>query len=604
MPGTTVRPRGHKSTHARVAVAPRTETSLSKSQEWLYRLLLMAICALPLIPMARLDSTYTIDWANHSWVIAYFGEYFREHGWFPVVLNSNQTLGMPYPVFYGFFFYPVAGVLSTLTGANVALRLFCTGMMVWQTCEVAKTARLLSGNRWIAAGFAALIAFAVYPMTDLYNRGAITEFVATSMLAVLTCVWLRFVFHQKTTSAAPLMIGFVLAFSFILGTHPITAVLGAMSLALLALLTFRLGAKPLPLRPLLIAAGAGLVLVAPFLYAYSRFGSQLEMSGVRGILVYTTSLDNIWIRFSPWPRDYRVERENLATLSSPHLDTQINVPMLLLCLYLFVVASREFRNLPVRERKWLTASSLSFALFAAIAGVSVTELILPRIEKYVGFIQFAYRLVTYCDLFLLITGLMLLIALRGKLLVYRRSLVACFVLCVAISTTGLIMKLDHARVRETHEVPAAARNGAPRWAMTDLPPHFYGSAMYAVTTGVRPAPTTLGVYPATFPVGGAAPFDRALPLQMRAPDGFVLKTNVQVFPWNHILINGTDLPRARYFHISDFIALPSSPTVDNVEYQVRPEPIWLALRALSFLTAGILILWLLFVFWSVPRIRM
>ena len=76
----------------------------------------------PLVLLGDLGANFYYDWHNHQWFVGYFGEYFRQHGAMPQVLNAAQITAMPQPIFYGWLFYPTLGFVSAVTGAALALR--------------------------------------------------------------------------------------------------------------------------------------------------------------------------------------------------------------------------------------------------------------------------------------------------------------------------------------------------------------------------------------------------------------------------------------------------------------------------------------------------
>src|ERR1700677_5017733 len=47
------------------------------------------------------------DWVNVVWMINYQTRYLMHHLTFAHVLNSYQIVGLPYPIFYGYLFFPI-----------------------------------------------------------------------------------------------------------------------------------------------------------------------------------------------------------------------------------------------------------------------------------------------------------------------------------------------------------------------------------------------------------------------------------------------------------------------------------------------------------------
>jgi len=93
------------------------------SWSWLVTTL---VVALPLLRLWPLDGQFVNDWTNHEWLIGYTGEYLRQHGTVPVVVNTTGpvgSVGMPFPIFYGTLFYPVMSILAIWLDPGLAIRL-------------------------------------------------------------------------------------------------------------------------------------------------------------------------------------------------------------------------------------------------------------------------------------------------------------------------------------------------------------------------------------------------------------------------------------------------------------------------------------------------
>src|SRR5216684_6498534 len=121
------------------------------------RLALILLVALPpLLPLLHPSAQFWGDWRNHLWLIGYFGEYFLRHGDFPVMINTNELIGSPIPLFYGFLFYPMAGLLSAITGANLAIRSLAAALILLQTIQVVGAVEAAGGRRSVALTIAFL----------------------------------------------------------------------------------------------------------------------------------------------------------------------------------------------------------------------------------------------------------------------------------------------------------------------------------------------------------------------------------------------------------------------------------------------------------------
>ena len=238
---------------------------------------------LGLLPVCLLwhgNNAFYYDWRNHLWLIGYFGEYFRQHWAFPITINTEQIAGLPLPVFYGYLFYPAAGLISSFTGCAFALRLACSLVFLLQVWQVNKTAEAIAGNRFVACAVTVLVSFATYPLTNLYNRAAITEFIAASLVISVCMMWLRIVQMDDPHRRRPLVFGAAMALALAMGTHPITAVLGGFTVCLLIMTTLPFQHHS---RDLWKTLGAGIALIfivmMPWIYAVALYGQKIDQAG-------------------------------------------------------------------------------------------------------------------------------------------------------------------------------------------------------------------------------------------------------------------------------------------------------------------------------------
>src|SRR4051812_28931238 len=83
----------------------------------------------PLLLLCHPQAAFNQDWTNNLWFAAYFAEHLRQHHTVPEVLHAAAAVGWPQPVFYGYLLYPILGVLSSWTGANIGLRIACAAVV-------------------------------------------------------------------------------------------------------------------------------------------------------------------------------------------------------------------------------------------------------------------------------------------------------------------------------------------------------------------------------------------------------------------------------------------------------------------------------------------
>jgi hypothetical protein len=573
-------------------VQPRQPASVllpwTQRQQWTVLAYLFGL--LPICLLWHGNNAFFSDWNNHLWGIGYYGEYFRRHWTFPLTLNTHETAGMPYPVFYGYLFYPAAGLISSVTGSSFALRLVCSLGFLFQVWQVNKTLGIIAGNRFVACVITTLVSFATYPLTNLYNRAAITEFIAASLIVSVSMMWLRIIQMQDPSRRRRLIFRAFLALAFALGTHPITAILGGgmVLLLIIAALPFRHHSRDL-WKTLVAACGLIAIVMAPWAYAVAQYGSKVQLSQVtRGwVYVFATTIDSLMVRFSPIPSDPRMGTPVFAKWGTPYLDTQINFALLILALYLLYRAV-ALSGLQGLRRVYFPLGAL--AGFALVCITSVSEQFWLWVPDSLKFIQFSYRLVTYADLFLLFAVLLLLTRVRKLVNSPDHGLTAVLTICLALSIVSVTVKMTHAyRAEEPNTLGGSGWPDTNRKALLSLPSTFYGVAGYAMNIGsAGTLPSGKPAIPAFFPLGTGDRFGDVLPLSISSNPSGLIQTNVQIFPWNHVAWNGHEIPFEKTFTTPDLTTVIAvQPGAGKLEYIFRPDPIWLVLHFLSLWTAAL-----------------
>ena len=100
-------------------------------------------------------------------------------------------------------------------------------VFLFQVRQVSKAVEVISGNRFVSCAVTFLVSCATYPLTNLYNRGAVTEFLSVSLVISVCMMWLRMARMDDPRHRRRLLFSAALALVFAMGTHPITAVLGS-----------------------------------------------------------------------------------------------------------------------------------------------------------------------------------------------------------------------------------------------------------------------------------------------------------------------------------------------------------------------------------------
>jgi hypothetical protein len=519
----------------------------------------LAASLIGLLPMALLGavgSSFAVDWTNTVWMVAYVGEWYARHGTFPVVLNTHQIVGVPYPVYYGFVFLPIAGFLSVALGGDLAVRVLCALVSVAQAAAIIAAARRFAIPRWVAWTVAAMYCWRVYALTNLYNRSDVAEFVAFGLLSIAVMSWIAFV--KDRWSATDLIPG--LAFALASGTHALTAVFGGGMLCLIFVaVVFHTKDR----RRIIAVFGANAILafivLAPWLCGVAAFKSRLQIAISPPGLVYFP-FDTLLVRILPFPLDPRSVVDGIH-VSTPYLDAQIAAPLAAFAIALLFLG---------RRRRRLRAQALIVAAVAVLL-MSTT----PEIGSAVSFLarlQYPYRLVNYVDLLLLLAIFASFsqsesgdaATLNGPR--YRFLIVVC----LTLSAVGLLMKFEHGFAITRPGLLAGTGLGENRGALLELPPNFYGLTAYADPTGMTGA---LQNPSAVLPVEGGSAFGDV--------GGAVgTSTNIQAFGWNRILVRGmpASLGHTTFTPYGPALTLKKRA---QMTYSVSPPWWWSVMRALS-----------------------
>jgi hypothetical protein len=585
------------------------------------------VCALPLLLLFDLRSTFDYDWFNHLWMIEYFGEYIHRHGSAPAVLSTVNLIGITMPLFYASKFYWLAGFLSSFLGSAIAVRVIAFCSLTIQFWHVERAALFACGYKMISMTVATLVTWAIYPLTNLYNRSALTEFIAViflhSSLCCLFVLLLRNSLGEKSYYDA-IAVGFFYGIAAI--THPLTAVFGAAFMlcvgACVVFCRHRLWFASVALLNALLIA----LLLGSWLYVVHRFSGSLPVNNVarnqslfRVVFFFPDSIDNILSLFSPIALDARTLYGGVEGVSTPYLDAQINTPLLLLGSLFGYQWIKRGRPSFDKERGFLLAVIIAtVCMFALFLSVTLNA----GLSRYLGGIfdvlQAAYRLVTYLNLaaltFLLACAVFWSQIYRKISFPKRDKLTIS--LALAMSFLGLVTKLIHAnatryvdayadlsRLAERDELPripdlterwSPAGGRAVAW-LEILPSSFYSHSQYMVLEGfslVKP-PGFEEQWQLRFVPANGKDFGRVAPVAVTLQRPTLVITNVQPFPWNEIWVNGhlerknelvaigaQDWVAAR--ERPGVLAAPLKPGTYAIEYRFHPSKTWNILEAISF----------------------
>lgn len=496
------------------------------------------------------DKTYSVDWLHSVWQVGVFQDCLKNQLSFPHVYLTENALGLPFPIFYGYLLYPVLGLLSLLFSPQGAI--ICLVFLTYQTLAFSTyfAAFKQTKQKFLSFFLTGSVLFSLYPLTNLYQRSALPEFFATQFLFIAFSLLLLY-WKERTKFFAYASVFFLTLSG---GSHPLTLLFGFPCYFLLGFLVFKVFQKRdrLSLRSQLPLLLYSLLVLSAWIYATFRFRADFPV--VTGTsLQYFLGLDSVWGRLLPIPYDYK-QRVFHGMNGVPDLHAPVSLGLLLYCFLILRVQNRRFgRHLKMA----LTASSflaVFFFLGSTWAGFD------SRLHySFLSIAQFAYRFATYINFSLLVFCYLIpSVALNRTI-----KLVGSGVLL--LSLTGAIWK----QVQMKDYFPLPTDKSAYQNPKV-LPSTFYGRNDYAVA---KELPTITPSTPLVLPIDGS-------PLDFILEKNKIYGTNVALFPWNQILTDAPLIDSQSGGNLN--IASPFPSRLFTLQYVFVPNPLWLWLKQLGF----------------------
>lgn len=562
-------------------------------------------------------------WPNHpdydsvAWSIAYAGRYHEVHGSFPVALDSDRFAGNLQPIFYAPLLFPMLGPVANAIGVAETMSWFAVACWLLQFVLVGCLAgRVMQGRMPLAASgqlnrrqsfpwrplmVAAMTCWTIYPLTNLYHRGAYAEFVATSLLTSAVAagglaLLARSPRHGIAMWALCVWCGVLAA-----GSHSITAIVGGVVAGLLALAALKIGSATSRRRHvgLIAAALISSVVLSPWLYAAAKFGGSSEVARLTGRLVHEPLHDGPLARFSPFPTN------ETAPDSFPGHHTQINSPMLLLLAWLLVrlaiwrrsARGRDRARLAVNYRHWGPLLRVSGALIAITLIVSTSATVAKLLPSGFSFIQYAYRLNSYTNLAILTATIATLAMLRVRSrwtaaatcrpypIFGCRTESIVWLIAIVLSAGGMIAKVALAT---GNLVPSELSD---RWqqspdSLAIAPKRYFVQKNYVSADDTRllanePVVSLKRITPIALPIGVGREFGKTQDaIVEQAAHGWVL-TNVAASPWNVLWLDGRPIAPEDTRHATKQLAVFVPGGRHTLNYRPTPDPVWTWLNFVS-----------------------
>ena len=540
-----------------------------------------------------LGASYYVDWTNHEWMIGYSGEYFRANGSFPESFNTTDVSGLAHPVFYGNLLYPLLGLPTALFAPGVVLRVAALGMFIAQYRLVTAALLRIEAPPYFARIVACLVIWATYPLTNFYNRAAITEFFATGLLVCALSTLVLLCHADDARKRRLYASGSMFCLMLAAGSHPITAMWGLPVFVALAPVFWWMLRDDKPRRLAIVKALAPWALIAfvcvlPWFLVSTKYSNDLLVRAWRDVVFLRW--DTWDVRLYPIPFDPGVTPGvRLADVSTPYLDAQISLSLLLVFISigaLAFTARRQARAPAIMFALaagmfvyflWLSLSPTGYRMFPAIAAMT----------------QFAYRMVTYVNLALLVGVFITLMALRridgfdlaGRL--RHKAVMACAIAALLLAGVGVIVKWGHiAAVKDHRSSSHLVLDDAERHKLLLLPDTWYSTYSYTTDKLFAPAVDPADddkVLGQSFQLDGDKHFGKPKAMYLKLPAATWVRTNALTFPWSEMAIDGRWLPPSDRKSQWGKIAIFVPEGAHKIQTRFRGPLWWRILRPISLL---------------------
>jgi hypothetical protein len=214
-------------------------------------------------------------------------------------------------------------------------------------------------------------------------------------------------------------------------------------------------------------------------------------------------------------------------------------------------------------------------------------------------LQFAYRLVSYLNLCLLVIIIAALATIPASAegLLSRGAKRWLLSGTLAVAMFGLVIKLSHAAGVVTTIVRSTNESAGDR--ALQLPDNFYGWEAYAITGG-----STGNLSPdaaVRMKVGKESAFGEVPPVTVQLARAQNVLIHVQPFPWNQLLIDGQPVAAENSRRLSSGTIVSLTAGTHEITYSWRPTAMWKWLKISSRIGT---VLWLSLAFAAcvVPRL--
>ncbi len=556
--------------------------------------LLILIWIFPLLLLVNPMGVIENDYLSHVGQIAVLAQQIKQGNFLPHVTSSFVLMGDPTVSFYGRLYYIFSGYLSVFLGPHIAIRLVILAVSAIQVVTLwlcFKTYSQHCGRKSLAIVLTAIAYWSTYMMNSLYIRGAVAEFIATNILVSIVAL-MMLLWHAREDQKIGFRVAIILCYSFVILTHPLTAAWGTMVMLLVALgLLLSFGRSSITVKDIELIFLGTFIISFSWVYLMFLFPPSQAAISRSFMLLRFPGADIAWLRALPFPL-------SRVSAAKGYFVTQINsVLFVLSCITLIYYFAKNMLT-----RRAVVASVfllLSVFLFA----VSVNSFFDAFLPKFLSASQFAFRLVTYINLFMIVAMTLLVFDMHKSSV---RLFIPLCMLATIVAMIGVGMNLFQMSAGTTYE-------GKHWWSLQSFEPEWKDYpylkfsptpeeiARFNVSPGCLYAQLPpVSIYGAgnvcnAFYIGlyldpTKAEASTIIPPRKSNTSAW-LKTDVVFHPWNQLTLNDNPV---EFGHYQWFYKVKIPPSGGVLRYKTVPDFLYLLLDRVSFIVFIGLLLFLIY----------